>query len=125
MTTSAKVTIGMCVKNAEETIQDAIDSIIAQDFPHNLLMLIVVDGYSCDKTLSIIKARLSEVDFKYKIFFEKQGLCQARQFVVDNAEGKYVIWIDGDMTIPKDFKGNKSSIWNKIQRLELLKEFMT
>jgi glycosyltransferase involved in cell wall biosynthesis len=98
-----KVSIGMVVKNAEATIKEAIDSIIDQDFPHDLITVIVVDGYSKDRTLSIIKDRLNKANLKYKIFFEKQGLGQARQFVIENAEGDYVVWFDGDMTSSKDF----------------------
>ena len=30
------VTVGLCVKNAEETVEKAIISIIDQDFPHDL-----------------------------------------------------------------------------------------
>jgi GT2 family glycosyltransferase len=32
-----------------------------------------------------------------------KGLGLARQLVVGNARGKYIIWVDGDMIIPKNF----------------------
>ena len=97
------VTIGLCVKNAEATIKDAIVSILVQDFPHELMELIVVDGYSADKTLSIIKDSLKNTDIKSKIFYENKGLGQARQIVVDNTEGKYIIWVDGDMVLSREY----------------------
>lgn len=97
------VTIGFCVKNAELTVKDAMCSILSQDYPHELIELIVVDGYSKDKTLSIIQNSLSDSGIKPKFFYENAGLGVARQFVVDNACGKYIIWVDGDMLLSNDF----------------------
>ena len=48
-----KVTVGMCVKNCAATIKEAIESVLNQDFPHELMELIIVDGNSEDETLSI------------------------------------------------------------------------
>ena len=98
-----KVTIGICVKDFEATIKKAMDSIINQDFPHEFMELIVVDGCSKDKTLSIIKEYFSKVNIKSKVFYENQGLGYARQIVVDNASGDYIVWVDGDLVLPKDY----------------------
>lgn len=99
---NVKVTIGLCVKNCESTVKEAIESIIDQDFPYELLELIVVDGYSQDNTLSIIKKALSNTRIITKIFHENNGLGVARQIVVNNADGDYIIWVDGDMVLSKD-----------------------
>ena len=80
-----------------------MESIVAQDYPHELLEVLVVDGCSSDKTVQIVKEVLSNSDIKGHIFFENKGLGFARQIVVDNARGKYVVWVDGDMILPKDF----------------------
>ena len=97
-----KVTIGLCVKDVEQTIKEAIDSILNQDFPRELMELIVVDGYSRDKTLTIIKEVLSKKNIKNKVFYENEGLGLARQIVVDNASGDYIIWVDGDMILAQN-----------------------
>jgi glycosyltransferase involved in cell wall biosynthesis len=97
------VTIGVCVKNCASTVQEAIESIIAQDYPHELMEIIIVDGYSNDETVRIIKGVLQNQDIKASIFYEKKGLGYARQIVVDNAVGDFIIWVDGDMILPKDF----------------------
>lgn len=97
------VTIGLCVKDVEQTVREAMDSIFRQDFPRDAIELIVVDGHSKDKTVEIIKDALSKhVQIKHKIFYENKGLGKARQIVVDNATGNYVIWVDGDMTLAED-----------------------
>jgi len=98
-----KVTVGLCVKNVEITVKEAIDSVFSQDFPHELMELIVIDGYSQDKTLSIIKENLVKADIRNKVFSENKGLGWARQIVVDNAGGDYIVWVDGDMVLPRDY----------------------
>jgi len=98
-----KVTIGICVKNCEATIKEAIESIIKQDFPRELMELIIVDGFSTDNTLNIIKSCLKETGIKAKFFREKGGLGRQRQIVVDNAEGEYILWVDGDMLLSADY----------------------
>ena len=98
-----KVTIGVCVRNTASTIRGVIESIYAQDYPHELIEVIFVDDGSVDKTLSIIKEYAAKLDMKVKIFHhEWRGLGVSRNIVVNGASGKYIIWIDGDMFIPKD-----------------------
>lgn len=98
-----KVTLGMCIKNSEATIRDAADSVLRQDYPHENMELIVVDGYSKDNTLNTLKATLRNSDVKTKIYKEKEGLGRARQIVVDNALGEYIIWVDADMILSNHF----------------------
>jgi glycosyltransferase involved in cell wall biosynthesis len=97
------VTVGLCVKNNEATIKEAVESIVNQDFPHELMEVIVVDGCSKDQTLSIIKEAFSKTDIKVRVFSENKGLGFARQIVVDNALGKYILWVDGDIILSKNY----------------------
>jgi len=98
-----EVTIGVCVRNNASTIREAIESIIGQDFPHELVELIVVVGHSEDKTLSIVKKVLENSVIRRKVINENKGLGYARQTAVDNAEGRYIVWVDGDMIISQDY----------------------
>lgn len=98
-----KVTVGVCVKDSEATIKEAIESILDQDFPHELMELIVVDGHSGDKTLSILKDYLGRTSLRTRLFLENEGLGRARQIVVENANGEYIVWVDGDMILSKNF----------------------
>jgi len=96
-----KVTIGVCVRNSAATIRDAIESIIAQDYPHEFMEVIFVDDGSEDETLSVINSYIPKMDMKVKVFHhEWKGLGASRNVVVNNAEGKYIIWVDGDMILP-------------------------
>ncbi|MGB9914287.1 MAG: glycosyltransferase [Candidatus Bathyarchaeales archaeon] len=100
-----KVTIGVCVKDNASTIREAIESILEQDFLNGLMEIIVVDGYSRDGTLSIIKSCLKNCEMLAKIFCAN-GLGKARQIVVDNAKGEYIVWVDGDMVLPRKYVKN-------------------
>ncbi|MEM1506754.1 MAG: glycosyltransferase [Candidatus Bathyarchaeia archaeon] len=98
-----KVALGLCVKNSEKTIGYVMDSVLKQDYPHEDIEIIVVDGFSRDNTLKIIGHYASESKFTINFFSENIGLGFARQMVVNNASGDYVIWIDSDTVFPKDF----------------------
>ncbi len=100
---STVVTIGVCVKNSEATIKESMTSIVNQDFPHELMEVIIVDGSSQDKTLLIIKETLSETGIETRFFSENKGLGFARQMVVDNSRGKYIVWVDGDVILSENY----------------------
>lgn len=101
---SYKVTIGVCVKNGAAIIGEAIDCIINQDFPHELMEVIFVDDGSEDNSLSIIQSYLPKLNMHSEIFHhEWKGLGTSRNIVVDNTAGEYIIWVDSDMTLDKDF----------------------
>jgi len=97
------VTIGMCAKNCEAFIKEAIESVINQDFPHELMEIILVDDGSEDRTLRIMLDSISDIDIKAQVFHhEWKGLGPSRNVVVDNAHGKYIVWVDCDNLLPKD-----------------------
>jgi len=92
------------MKNCESSVKEAIDSIRDQDFPHELMEAIFVDDGSEDKTLSIIKSYVSKMEMQVKVFHQEwKGLGAARNVVVNNANGDYIIWVDGDMILSRDF----------------------
>jgi glycosyltransferase involved in cell wall biosynthesis len=108
-----RVTLGMCVKNAEGTVEKAIQSVLDQDYPHEFMELIIVDGNSQDKTIQILKERLKGKILQTSIFYEDGGLSLARQVVVDKAAGAYIIWVDSDMILSKTFARKQVNFMDK------------
>jgi len=109
-----RVTIGICAKNAEKTISAAIESAISQDYPHHLLELILVDDGSEDKTLKLMQQYASNTDIAVRIFSSTwKGIGKARNTVVNNAKGEYIVWLDSDQTIEKEFVKKQVSLMEK------------
>ena len=91
------------MRNCEASIKEAIDSVLDQDFQHELMEVIFVDDGSEDRTLSIILDYITRMGIEAKVFHsEWKGLGSARNVVVDNASGDYIVWVDGDMILPRD-----------------------
>jgi glycosyltransferase involved in cell wall biosynthesis len=104
-----KVTIGLCVKDNEKTICETVRSIVNQDFESQEMEVIVVDGKSRDRTLSIIRDFLNKKAFKDTYLSENVGLGFARQLVVQYAKGEYIIWVDGDLILDASYVRNMVS----------------
>lgn len=99
-----KVTVGLCIKNSEKMVKTAVESVVKQDFPHKLMKLVVVDDGSTDKTLSVMRNFVSKIDIKTVVLSSGgKGLGASRQIVVDYAEGDYIVWVDEDIVLKKDF----------------------
>jgi glycosyltransferase involved in cell wall biosynthesis len=96
------VTIGICSKNSENTIRDAIESVLAQDFAKEKMEIIFVDDGD-DGTSSIIREYIAKNEVSCQLFDRiRSGLSKARNAVVYKAKGDYIIWVDADMVLPKE-----------------------
>ncbi len=101
------VTVGVCVKNGASIIRTAIASLCSQTFPAANVELMVVDGGSQDGTVQLIKSSLTADFGAVKFLQENSGLGVARQMVVQQASGKYIVWLDADMTLASDYLANQ------------------
>lgn len=91
------VTVGICVRNGEKMLPNAINSIINQDFPPEQLQVIFVDDGSQDRTPEIIKQYLPIFGERAKFFQSAwKGLGLARNLIVNEADGEYVLFVDAD-----------------------------
>ncbi|MCW3996520.1 MAG: glycosyltransferase [Candidatus Bathyarchaeota archaeon] len=98
------VTVGICVHNGAKTLPDAVESILNQNFPLSQIEIVFVDDGSRDETWQIISNyALSLGDRAKTIKTTWKGLGNARQTVVENASSDYIVWVDCDMTLAKDF----------------------
>ncbi|SFM27369.1 teichuronic acid biosynthesis glycosyltransferase TuaG [Gracilibacillus orientalis] len=81
--------------NSETYIRETIESVQMQTY-RNWEMIIVDDG-STDQTISIIEEYQKEDDRIRLILLEKnQGAAVARNTAIENAQGKYIAFLDSD-----------------------------
>ncbi|MEM2704225.1 MAG: glycosyltransferase [Candidatus Bathyarchaeia archaeon] len=110
------VTIGICVRNCQNMVIDTLKSVVSQDFPKDRMEVIIVDDGSTDGTLKNIKDFISDKEVKIRLFSQRWGgIASARNVVVKEAKGKYIIWVDGDMRIPRNFVSQLVNFMNNHQ----------
>lgn len=78
--------------NAEATILEAVNSVLAQTYP-NFELIIINDG-SSDRTVDLLQ---NISDPRIKIFnYENGGISQARNRGISQARGDYITYLDAD-----------------------------
>ena len=88
------ITIAVAVYNAENYIAKTIESIINQDY-QNLEILLINDG-SKDSSGKICDEYALK-DNRIKVIHKQNGgLCAARNTVLDNMHGNYLMFVDND-----------------------------
>lgn len=85
-----KISVVIVVKNGEKYLKEAIDSVFAQSYQAN--EIIVIDGESTDKTSDIAK---SYGNVRY-IAQKGKGLANARNTGIDKAKGDLIAFLDHD-----------------------------
>ena len=88
-----KVSVIMSVYNAEQFLQDAIESILNQTF-HDFEFLIM-DDHSTDRGVEIIRS-YSDFRIKFIQLDENIGLAAALNIGMQHAKGKYIARMDAD-----------------------------
>ena len=88
------VSVIVPVFNREKTIERCLDSILKQS--HRCLELIVIDDGSQDKTGAICDF-YKQKDSRVRVFHNKNhGVSYSRNYGIQHAVGRYVIFIDSD-----------------------------
>jgi glycosyltransferase involved in cell wall biosynthesis len=92
LTDLPKVSFAIPTLNNEETLDRCLNSIINQEYPN--IEIIIVDGYSKDRTVEIAKKYTS------KIYFDRGMLGSARQTSIERSTGQVLALFDSDIIIP-------------------------
>lgn len=89
-----KLSLVMITKNCEEVISEALKS--TKGLPDEI---IVVDDYSTDKTVEIVKK------YKAKIFYKKEDdFGKKRKYAVSKAKGDWILFLDTDERLSTELK---------------------
>lgn len=80
--------------NEEKNIKTCLDSIFNQNYPRNKFEVIVVDNYSTDKTIEIVK------NYKAKIFFNKIRHGEVSKMIgFKKASADLAFYLDADIEL--------------------------
>lgn len=88
----SNVTIVVPAWNAESTIEEAVQSLLRQDYTAGRVQIIVVDNGSTDKTLEILKS-FPDVQIVHEA---KAGSYAARNAGIKQAKGELIAFTDSD-----------------------------
>jgi glycosyltransferase involved in cell wall biosynthesis len=87
------VSINIPTYNSERTLDECLKSVKNQTYKN--IEIIVIDGYSQDRTLEIVKK------YGAKTYFSKI-LSDARRVGVEKSLGKYIFFVDSDQVLTPD-----------------------
>ncbi|WP_026650850.1 glycosyltransferase family 2 protein [Butyrivibrio proteoclasticus] len=91
-----KISVIIPAYNIEKLIRKCVESCVSQDYPKELLEIIIVDDGSTDSTGSICD-ELAEENSNVKVFHkENGGSSSARNLGIRNATGDYLGFVDSD-----------------------------
>lgn len=93
---SIMVSVIITTRNEETNIKNCLESIKSQSYPSDKIEIIVVDNNSADKTKEIAKGYTQKV---YDCGPERSA---QRNCGVNQASGKYILYLDSDMILSAD-----------------------
>ena len=130
---AGSVDIVLLTKNSERMLKECLESVY-ENVPVG--QLIVVDGYSKDRTIEILK-QFNEKHNNVKIIFDKGTRATARQKGINAVSSDWFMFVDSDVVLCKDWykKAQKHfetdvgsvwgiEVWSTIQNPKTLKLFL-
>lgn len=106
-----RISIIMPVYNKRSYLERSLDSVLNQDFSD--YELVAVDDGSTDDSLTILDAYRSRDERIRIIHTENHGVSHARNLGLENADGEYVVFLDADDELKRNYL---SSLYEAIQK---------
>lgn len=96
MVTYPKISVFLCTYNHSFFIEDAIDSILIQNYPN--IEIVIGDDYSQDNTREIILKYVEKYPEKFKLIFNEENLGVTRNCnnILKQCSGEYIAFFSGD-----------------------------
>ncbi len=93
------VTVIIPVYNMEKFLHKSVESIINQSFDKEKLEVLLVDDGSTDLSPKMCDNYAEKYDFIQAFHIENGGPAKARNFGIERAKGKYIMYLDSDDSI--------------------------
>jgi len=98
------VSIIMPIKNEERYIERSLGAVLAQDYPVDLLEVLIVDGNSSDHTRDLVSKLATTSKFPISMLDNPTGIVpKALNIGLCHAKGDIIIRVDGHCEIQKDY----------------------
>lgn len=95
-----KISVIVPIYNQEKYLEKCINSLLKQEYS-NYELILINDG-STDSSENIIKKYCSNPRIKY-IKKENSGVSDSRNIGISKATGEYIVFVDGDDTVERDY----------------------
>ena len=97
------ISIIIPILNEQKYIKECLDSIVNSDFPKDAMEVLLIDGGSSDKTVTIIKEYQKIYPF-IKLFYNPKKITPVSLNIgIKNAKNSYIIRVDAHSKYPKDY----------------------
>ena len=101
------ISIVLTTYNSEKVINDVLQGILRQDFPLDLVELIIIDGGSKDGTLKIVQKFITEYgklfnNVKLIIHEKNYGVSRARNDGLKASRGDYILILDHEVIMSEN-----------------------
>lgn len=97
------VSVIIPILNEEKYIEKCLDSLLNQCYPKEHLEILLIDGNSSDKTVSIIKKYTDRYSF-IKLYSNPQKTVQhALNIGIENSSGEYIVRMDAHAWYAEDY----------------------
>ncbi len=102
LTSLQPVSILICARNEERNIVACLEGILRQDYPHDLMEIVVVNDASDDRTGSFAKELLSKSGITAKVITNpvRKGKKASMAFAISHASCNLIVTRDADTSCP-------------------------
>lgn len=98
------VTVVMPVRNEADSIRQSLGSVLAQDYPDELIEVLVVDGSSYDGTPDVVRGLAADSAINVQVLDNpKRTVPSAMNIGIERAKGDVVVRVDGHCEISRDY----------------------
>ncbi len=91
------------IYNEEKCIAQCLDSIIRQDYPHDQMEVLMVDGMSTDRTREIVQDYAEKYPFIFLLDNPKQIVPIGLNIAIRIAKGEVIIRMDAHASYPDNY----------------------